>query len=449
MSVQRGLVVIGALAAVGVLSPSAALAAPALKIESPRSGSVIGDPTPRIKGTTDDTYDLASEAFDQVTVTVRDSRGVVQELAATAPPFVESWSAVAARLPDGSYTAQASQTNMLGETGRSDAIAFTVDTTAPAVTMNAPSTASSGEPVQVGGSAGTAPGDQPAIAIALFAGTTIGSQAPIETLVVQASNGAWSASFGGLAAGTYTARASQADEAGNSGVSGSATLTVVTPPAPPPPSASFSWFPQAPAVGEVVSLASSSTDPASPLVSFAWALAPTGAFTAGTPVLNTLFTAPGPHVVRLSVTDAAGRSSVATETIPVSQRHIALMQPFPVVRMAGALTRGGALIKLLTVQAPLAARITISCSGAGCRTKSESRLAAASSKGKPKTGVVTLGFPRFQRSLRAGVVLRIRISKEGQIGKYTSFTIRSGRPPKRIDACLQPTSAKPIPCAAV
>jgi hypothetical protein len=291
---------------------------------------------------------------------------------------------------------------------------------------------------------GTASGDLPTITIQLFTGGTIGPQTPLETLVVQASNGSWSATFGGLGPGTYTAQATQQDEAGNTGTSAPVTFAVTAPPSPPLPVASFKWFPAAPATGESVSLVSSSTDTASPITAFAWALTSNAAFSAGTPVMMTSFATPGAHVVRLRVTDGDGRSSIAMETVPVTGRPLALMQPFPIVRIAGSVTSSGARITLLTVQAPVATRVTVTCGGRGCKTKAESRLATTSSKSN--TGTVTLAFHRFERPLRGGVILQIRVSKAGEIGKYTSFTIRRHKLPVRSDACLRPTSSKPIAC---
>jgi hypothetical protein len=59
---------------------------------------------------------------------------------------------------------------------------------------------------------------------------------------------------------------------------------------------------------------------------------------------------------------------------------------------------------------------------------------------------VEVAFRRFERSLRAGVVLEIRVSKPGRIGKYTRFSIRRGRLPVRTDACLASTEPTPIRC---
>jgi len=59
---------------------------------------------------------------------------------------------------------------------------------------------------------------------------------------------------------------------------------------------------------------------------------------------------------------------------------------------------------------------------------------------------VLLAFRRFERSLPAGVSLEIRVSKRGEIGKYTRFAIRRHGLPSRTDACLRSTSPKPIAC---
>jgi hypothetical protein len=52
----------------------------------------------------------------------------------------------------------------------------------------------------------------------------------------------------------------------------------------------------------------------------------------------------------------------------------------------------------------------------------------------------------FERRLRAGVSLEILVTKGGQIGKYTRFTIRHGRPPERVDMCLTSAGSKPLVC---
>jgi PKD repeat protein len=212
-------------------------------------------------------------------------------------------------------------------------------------------------------------------------------------------------------------------------------------PAHAPPAASFSWFPTSPHTGETVSLLSSSTDATSPITGFAWNLAGNGVFAALGQATSTSFSTPGSHLVQLRVTDANGLSSVASEAIAVSAPVPELMQPFPIVQISATRGSSGVKLKLLSVQAPAGARITVACTGHGCPAKSQSRVAAAG-----KVGAAPLAFRRFERSLRAGVILEIRVSKPGEIGKYTRYAVRRGRLPLRVDTCLAPTGVKPMAC---
>jgi hypothetical protein len=150
-------------------------------------------------------------------------------------------------------------------------------------------------------------------------------------------------------------------------------------------------------------------------------------------------------VVRLGVTDANGLSSIVAETIPVSPAPPILLQPFPIVRLAGFDTSSGVHLIVFTVLAPVSARITITCRGRGCPIKVEHRL-AASRRHKRKAGSLLIAFPRFERSLRAGITIEVRVSKPDQIGEYTKFVIRRGRLPTRVDACLNPANSMPMAC---
>lgn len=449
---------------------------PAVSIEAVPSPTKDAEPTL--------TGDAGVEAGDDATVAVKVYQGetvggAVVQSTTDAPVIGGEWSYTVPRLADGTYTAQAEQADEAGNTGTSAPVTFTVDTTPPKVTLTSPAHGSSesGSSQAVSGSAGTAEGDQPGITIQLFAGSTTTGQA-LEAITVQASKGGWSATFGGLNPGTYTARAEQRDDAGNIGYSAPATFTltaaVVMPPTQPsqpettpmppattpeqsppaatpstqsPPAASFQWFPSAPHTGESISLVSTSTDAASPIAGFAWSLAGNGVFNTGAPAITAAFAAPGDHVVQLRVTGADGLTSVATETIPVTSPVLTLMQPFPVVRIAGSDSSSGARISLLTVEAPVGTQVEITCRGHHCPSRSESRVVVAS-RGGGKAGTVVLTFARFERSLQAGVVLEIRVSKQGEIGKYTSFAIRRGRLPVRVDACVEPADPKPISCPA-
>jgi Bacterial Ig-like domain len=431
----------------------AAAEAPQLTITWPTNGRVTNNQTPAFSGTTSQPFNEFTQELVPVTLRIY-AGGTVEGKAVQTLESGDftgrTWSVVPAQpLAPGTYTAQAEQLGEgFGEPGWSEPVTFTVDTTPPLLTVSYPADDSStnSESQLVTGTAGTYEGDLPAITINLFAGAAAGGQ-PLEALTVQASNGAWSGTFGGLAPGAYTAQAVQRDTAGNVGASQPVTFTVTTPPAlsASPPVASFRWFPSAPSVGETVSLVSTSTDISSPITQFAWALGSNAQFKAGERVLRTSFSSRGPHPVRLHVSDANGLSSVVTETIQVSAAPLALMQPFPIVRIAGNETASGVKISLLTVQAPLAARVTVACKGRRCKTGSESRVARSSRRKRGATTVL-LAFRRFERSLPAGVSLEIRVSKRGEIGKYTRFAIRRHGLPSRTDACLRSTSPKPIAC---
>jgi large repetitive protein len=370
----------------------------------------------------------------------------VREVAAS--PVGGTWSTGPIEaLPDGTYTALAEQSDSLKNTGVSGETTFAIDTTSPAVTMTSPGDGSStgASSVSVQGAAGTAVGDAPTVSVALVAGSNPNA-VPLQTRVVTVASGHWQVTFEGLAPGTYTTRAEQSDEAGNTGQAGPVTFTVVSPASasspPQLPAASFTWQPSAPHTGEPVSLLSSSTDPSSPLTGFAWDLLGTGPFNAGQPTISTSFSTPGNHLVRLRVVAADGLSGVAAETIPVTGPARPLMQPFPVVRIVSTDTGSGIKLKLLRVLAPAGARIGVICRNRGCPVRSLTKVAGVKSTASGYT------FPRLQRALRAGVVLEVRVTRGGQIGKYTRLVVRRGRLPQRLDLCLDSTGAKPIACPA-
>jgi hypothetical protein len=349
-------------------------------------------------------------------------------------------------LQDGSYTVQAEQQDS-GVKHQVEAT-FTVDASSPQPAITAPangsSTPSSSQLVE--GLAGDAEGDLPTVTVHLYAGPT-NAGTLLQTSAAQAANGAWSVTFGGLSPGTYTIQAEQSDDVGNVGYSSPVTFTYTapfSPPAPPPPLASFRWVPATPHPGETVTLISTSSDVSSPITSYAWAPAGNGAFTTGESVLTTSFATAGVHVVQLRVSDANGLTSTVANTIQVAAAAPTLLEPFPIVRMAGSYDAAGAKISLLTVQAPVGATIKVKCHGAGCPAKSETVVVASGAKSKPGTVLVTLR--RFERPLRAGTVLEIEVSYHGEIGKFTRFVIHHGKSPSRQDLCLNPAATTPIQC---
>ncbi len=295
-----------------------------------------------------------------------------------------TWStAPTSHLPDGTYTAQAEQSDDTGNTGLSAPSTFTVDTRPPLITLTLPADGASTSTgsLAVAGTAGTAVGDSDVVTLELFAGSVlVAGETPLESIQVLASGGQWSAAVGGLGDGAYILRAEQSDAAGNRGLSFSHSFTVAL------------AAPSAPA----------------------------------TPV------APVPVAV-------APAASVSVP--PANANQPRLMQPFPIVRIAGSYDARGATVKLLSVQAPAGARVKITCKGAHCPIKALTRIARTS-----RTGSSQVSFPGFTRVFPPGVVLEVRVSRNGEIGKYTRFAVRHGKLPVRTDTCLDTAGLHPRAC---
>ncbi|MFI4992853.1 MAG: Ig-like domain-containing protein [Solirubrobacterales bacterium] len=338
----------------------------------------------------DTTPSFSGTASDTTLVTVQiyAAGKVVSEATATGTGGGWISGSASPALKDGQYTATATQTSSLGNHfGVTAPVTFTVDTTSPHVTLTSPaegSSTTSGSQL-VEGSAGTAEGDLPGITVQLFQGSSTG-QTPQESILVNALTGAWSTTFGGLSPGVYTLRAEQSDDVGNVGLSNTTTFTVLAP----------------------------------------------------APVTPTPITSPP---VQPSPTASPPARQPSTATSTPSPPPPRTMLPFPIVRIAGSIDAAGAKLSLLTVQAPGGAHIAIRCRGRGC-PKTESRVVASRSA----AGTTLVEFRRFERSLRAGAVLEIRVSMGDEIGKYTRFTIRRGKPPARVDTCLSPTGITPMVC---
>jgi hypothetical protein len=211
------------------------------------------------------------------------------------------------------------------------------------------------------------------------------------------------------------------------------------------PDASFSYSPEDPRAVQEVRFESSSCDPDGRLVREAWDLDGDGAYDdAEGPVVTRTFPNPGPRVVGLEVTARGGKTDRKRRTVTVDTVYALprpdsdrLMSPYPVVRLAGSLTRRGARVRILSVsRSPACALVQVSCRGKGCPARRASAF----------TGRGTLRFRRFERALRAGAVLTVRISKNDRIGKFTEFRIRKDKPPKRRDRCLRPGERSGSPC---
>jgi hypothetical protein len=212
------------------------------------------------------------------------------------------------------------------------------------------------------------------------------------------------------------------------------------------PTASFTWSPQAPQIGDPVTLTSTSTVIGSRIANYAWDFAdngPFGAFKEGGPVASVAYATPGSHVVRLRVTAADGLTDVAAQTITMAPppASAGVMYPFPTVSIRGRDLRSGVRIKRLAVRAPVGSSIAIACSRARCPART-ARRTAPSRRGRE----TWLSFRKFQSILPAGAVLEVRVSQPGKIGAYTRFHVRRRGLPVRSDSCLDLAAVKPIAC---
>jgi hypothetical protein len=199
-------------------------AAPSLNIEEPAPGRG-NNPTPTFSGVTDD-------LIDPVTVDIYEGSSIgagspAHTIVSSTAPLGGSWSAGPAEtLPDGVYTAQAIQTNLLEETGTSPAVTFTVDTAAPTVTLDAPPSPSNDTTPTFTGTAS----DTTTVAVQIHAGTSEGPV--VATADATGSGGAWTSGEAAppLLSGQYVAVAvQQSSLAGNpAGVSAPVAFTVDT-----------------------------------------------------------------------------------------------------------------------------------------------------------------------------------------------------------------------------
>jgi hypothetical protein len=119
--------------------------------------------------------------------------------------------------------------------------------------------------------------------------------------------------------------------------------------------------------------------------------------------------------------------------------ELALVKPFPVVRISGSYTAAGVRLRLFQVTAPTGVRITVRCAGRGCpyRQRGPFRVLASAPRAGSSARLVSIGGFRG-RLLKPGARIQVYVNHPQMIGKYTRFTIRSTRPPSRADSCLLP-----------
>jgi hypothetical protein len=114
-----------------------------------------------------------------------------------------------------------------------------------------------------------------------------------------------------------------------------------------------------------------------------------------------------------------------------------LLDPFPIVRIRGLLTPAGARITLFTIRVPSSVSVEVRCRGVSCRQQGFTGRTSDQS---------LIRLRRFERPLRAGTRLSIKVTQAGRIGKWTTIVIRRGAAPKRSDRCAYPNARVPAPC---
>jgi hypothetical protein len=181
------------------------------------------NPTPALGG------EAGTVAGDEqvVTVTIYNGGSATGQVAASGSVSLSgaAWTYTAPHLADGTYTAQAMQKDAAGNTGKSLPRTFVVDTTPPVVTLEPIASPTNNATPTLGGAAGTKEGDQPAVSVTVYKGSSVGGEVAASGSAL-VSGATWSYTSSHLEDGTYTAQAEQKDQAGNTGRSSPATFTV-------------------------------------------------------------------------------------------------------------------------------------------------------------------------------------------------------------------------------
>jgi hypothetical protein len=117
-----------------VIAPVTALP-PAVTIDAPAQGAALRTSTPTFSGRAAMTVNTTPSVTLQILPGAGETESSVPAQTLSAPVAGNAWSAIATSLPDGIYTARATQAGNPGTTGISEDVVFTIDTTAPATAI--------------------------------------------------------------------------------------------------------------------------------------------------------------------------------------------------------------------------------------------------------------------------------------------------------------------------
>jgi hypothetical protein len=199
---------------------------PLVTLTDPAGGIRTSDTTPTFDGTAEDTTEVSVDIYAGTSATGTPTRTLTD----TPDPGGDWSAALITPLAAGDYTARASQTDSVGNVGTSAPHTFTVDTTAPTVTVAHPTGFTGDTTPHFDGTAGTAQGDLAAITVDVYNGSATSGTA-VQHLTTTASGATWGLTPAALAEGSYTAVVSQADSADNSATDSRSFTVDTTPPA--------------------------------------------------------------------------------------------------------------------------------------------------------------------------------------------------------------------------
>jgi len=170
------------------------------------------------------------------------------------------------------------------------------------------------------------------------------------------------------------------------------------------------------------------------------------------------YSAPGTHNVTAAYTGDANFAESSSNTVQVTVQQLARgqLKPTPVVTATMEWTffytpRFTVLRSLTLSGASVGTQLIITCRGRGCpfarHTKSVAKGIRCSPTARRRCaghrGPINL-TPMFrQHRLRVGTRVTIEIVHPAWIGKYYSFVIQSGRPPRVRISCLAPGATRP------
>jgi hypothetical protein len=200
---------VAALAAVGWLAPGRAVAsAPTVTLGDPANGGLITTGQPTFSGLAGnspaDTGTVIIDIYPGTTTSGSPAQILSTDVANGA------YTARSLGLPDGTYTAVASEADASGNQGSSQAVTFQLFNGTPQLTLTAPAPPIDTSDPTLTGTARTDSGDSSTVEVVIYPGSSTDATPLAVLSSAVMSDGSWSVTvLPGLVNGTYTAVASQ------------------------------------------------------------------------------------------------------------------------------------------------------------------------------------------------------------------------------------------------